>query len=158
MNQSTGATDHLWRFGMLDSSSEVHPTYEFPSEGAGTYDVCLLAENAYGCRDSICKEVSIQGKFIFYIPNAFTPDGDGVNDAFYPVVQGADPTDFHFYIYDRWGEVVFEAHSPEKARWDGSVKGDRSAGKTDVYVWRFVTTNKYTGEEVVKEGHVTLIR
>ncbi|MFB6258633.1 MAG: PKD domain-containing protein, partial [Flavobacteriales bacterium] len=104
-NLSTGAVDYRWDFGGLDTSTAVHPSYEFPSERPGTYDVCLKAENTYGCQDSICKEVVIEGRFILYVPNAFTPDGDGINDRFGPVVQGADESDYHFYIYDRWGEV-----------------------------------------------------
>lgn len=156
-NQSTGASSYWWNIGGLDTSTEEHPSYEFPGDGPGTYDVCLKAESSQGCRDSICKEVTIDGEFILYVPNAFSPDGDGVNDEFYPVVQGADPQDYHFYVYDRWGEVVFETHNPE-ARWDGSIKGSQKAQKTDVYVWRLETRNKYNGETIIRKGHVTLIR
>jgi len=156
-NMSTGATDYWWDFGGLDTSTAEHPSYEFPSEGPGTYNVCLRAESAYGCRDRVCGEVTIGGEFTLYVPNAFTPDGDGKNDHFKPVVRGADPTDYHFYVYDRWGEMIFETHHPE-GRWDGSVKGSQSASKTDVYVWRLETTNKYTGEQIIEQGHVTLIR
>ncbi len=155
-NLSTGASSYRWTFPGLDTLKEEHPVHEFPSDGAGTYDACLKATNSYGCSDSICKEVSIDGKFILYVPNAFTPDGDGVNDKFGPVVQGHDPENFKFRIYDRWGEVVFESDHPEK-KWDGSVKGDADEDKTDVYVWQVVTKNKFTGKEVVKRGHVTLI-
>jgi gliding motility-associated-like protein len=156
-NLSTGSRHYAWSFGELDSSFQEHPRYSFPADSAGEYRVCMEASNKYGCKDTACSVVSLGGEVIVYVPNAFTPDGDGVNDRFGPVVQGVDKSDYHFYIYDRWGEVVFESHHPEK-RWDGSVKGSESASKTDVYVWRLVTKNKYTGEEVEKEGHVTLIR
>ncbi|MFB6258632.1 MAG: hypothetical protein ABEH38_08050, partial [Flavobacteriales bacterium] len=48
-------------------------------------------------------------------------------------------------------------HHPEE-KWDGSVKGSKSAAKIDVYVWKLVTKNKYTGGQVVRSGHVNLIR
>ena len=156
-NMSTGAYDYQWNFAGNDTIETEHPSYEFPNDGAASYDVCLNATSPYGCKDSICKTVNIDGEFILYVPNAFTPDGDGINDKFGPVVQGADRKDYTFTIYDRWGEVVFESNHPEK-KWDGSIKGDVSEGKTDVYVWRLETKNKYTGKEIVKRGHVTLIR
>ena len=156
-NTSTGAVDHTWRFADLDTLRAEHPSYQFPNDGPGAHRVCLEAINSYGCTDTVCKEVSIKGKFTLYVPNAFTPDGDGVNDKFAPVIRGADKSDFRFSIYDRWGEVVFETQNPDR-KWDGSIKGDVSESKTDVYVWRLETRNKYTGEQIVRKGHVTLIR
>jgi gliding motility-associated-like protein len=156
-NRSAGAAIYEWDFAGLDSSNSVHPTYEFPSDGPGDYDVCLKAETNYGCRDSICRTVTIDDKALIYVPNAFNPDGDGENEYFKPVVQGIDPNEYHFYVYDRWGQVVFETHHPE-GKWDGSVKGSKSSSKTDVFVWKLVTENKYTGEDIERSGHVTLIR
>lgn len=156
-NLTTGAIAYEWDFAGLDSSSKENPSYEFPDERAADHQVCLKAENSYGCRDSICKDVKVQGEFILYVPNAFTPDGDGVNDIFRPVVQGADRSDYTFYIYDRWGEVIFRTTDPTEG-WDGSVKGSTSASKTDVYVWRLVTKNKYTGKGIERKGHVTVVR
>lgn len=155
-NLSTGAESYKWDFGSLDSSSEEHPTFDFPNEGEGQYQVCLEATNSYACQDSICRDVIIQGEFILYVPNAFTPDGDGLNDRFQPVVQGADEKNYDLYIYDRWGEVVFEGHHPE-ASWDGTIKGSGKA-KPDVYVWKIVAKSKYTGKVVERTGHVTLLR
>lgn len=156
-NLSTGAVSYRWSFAGSDTMEVEHPTYTFPSDGAGSYEVCLEAANTYGCSDTTCKMVKVDGRFILYVPNAFTPDGDGVNDKFGPVLQGHDPNNYRFSIYDRWGEVVFESHHPEK-KWDGSIKGDAGGSKTDVYVWRLVTKNKHTGKDVVRRGHVTLIR
>ncbi len=156
-NLSTGASSYRWNIGGLDTSRELHPVHSFPAGEAGTYKVCLRTENSYGCRDSICKEVMVRGKFVLYVPNAFTPDGDGVNDKFGPVIQGADETDYRFMIYDQWGQKVFQTKDPEK-KWDGSIDGDQGSSRTDVYVWRIVTKNEYTGKSVEKKGHVTLVR
>ncbi len=156
-NLSTGASKYRWDLGGLATSQELHPVYSFPSKGGATYEVCLRTENSYGCRDSICKAVEVEGKFLIYVPNAFTPDGDGVNDRFGPVVQGADASEYRFVIYDQWGQKVFETKDPSK-KWDGSVNGSQASQKTDVYVWRIVTKKEGTGESVEKKGHVTLIR
>lgn len=155
-NLSTGAVSHEWRFGGLDTTKEVHPEYAFPADGAGSYEVCLTALNTYGCKDSICRQVNVEGEFILYVPNAFTPDGDGVNDEFGPVVQGADETDYSFTIRDRWGQVVFRTEDPG-SKWDGTNRGSGGV-KPDVYVWRLVTKNKYNGKAVERTGHVTVIR
>ncbi len=155
-NLSSGEVQQKWDFAGLDSSDEEHPSYSFPNDGGGTYDVCLKVLNQYGCADSVCRPVEIQGEFILYVPNAFTPDGDGVNDKFAPVVQGADPKHYTFIIYDRWGEEIFKTHHPEKM-WDGKVDGSKPR-KTAVYVWKLVTRNKYNGSEIVRQGHVTLVR
>ena len=157
INKSTGASSFQWDFAGLDSSEQEYPSYRFPTEGAGNYEVCLTATSTYGCQDSTCERVIVEGRFTLYVPNAFTPNGDGVNDKFGPVIRGADRQDYNFYIFDRWGEQVFESHHPEK-KWDGSIKGDVSEGKTDVYVWKLVTKNKYTGDPIERTGHVTLIR
>lgn len=156
-NLSTGAVEYSWDLGGLDSSSEEHPTYSFPPDGEGEYEVCMEAVSQYGCSDSTCETVHIGGEMIIYVPNAFTPDGDGINDEFRPVVQGVDEREYDFYVFDRWGEVIYEGHHPE-ASWDGTVKGSSTIAKPDVYVWKLVTKNKYTGEPVEKEGHVTLLR
>ncbi len=157
VNTSTGASSYKWDFAGLDTSHKEHPSYRFPTEEGGDYEVCLTATSNKGCQDSTCQRVTVQGRFTLYVPNAFTPNGDGVNDKFAPVIRGADREDYNFYIYDRWGEQVFESHHPEK-KWNGSIKGDKSEAKTDVYVWKLVTKNKYTGKEVIERGHVTLIR
>ncbi|MFB6258575.1 MAG: PKD domain-containing protein [Flavobacteriales bacterium] len=156
-NQSIGDSTIFWDFGGLDSSTIQNPSYVFPEEEAGTYDVCLTATSSEGCKDTVCKEVVVKGKFFLYVPNAFTPDGDGINDLFRPVINGMDRSDYRFEIYDRWGKLVFKTKDPEKG-WDGSIDGNKDASKTDVYVWKVITTNKYTGNSIVETGHVTLLR
>lgn len=65
-----------------------------------------------------------------YIPSAFTPNGDGLNDTF--GVKGEGINNYHIYIYNRWGEVVFESTNP-KQTWDGKFKGNNSETGTYVY-------------------------
>ena len=79
-----------------------------------------------------------------------------MNDVFKPVGQGYDESEYRFMIFDRWGEKVFETRDPEKA-WDGDVKGNGSK-RSDVYIWKLITKDRFTGEDVKRTGHVTLVR
>lgn len=85
-----------------------------------------------------------------YIPNAFTPNGDGVNDAFF--VKGEGIRNFHLYIYNRWGEVVFETTNP-KQQWDGSYAGNPV--EQGVYVYQVYASGLGKNS---KTGSVTLVR
>ncbi|MFN8166203.1 MAG: gliding motility-associated C-terminal domain-containing protein [Bacteroidia bacterium] len=84
-----------------------------------------------------------------YIPSAFTPNGDGINDAFF--VKGEGIRDFHLYIYNRWGEVIFESTNA-KSQWDGTFQG--KPVQQDVYVYQ-VFANGLSPKG--KTGSVTVI-
>ena len=103
-----------------------------------------------------CKAVDsmlIKPPATLFFPNAFTPDGDGVNDMFGPV--SASVTEFHMLIFDRWGHVVFESDDVN-TQWDGSAKGGGVAS-TGVYVYKYRAKGHYY-EANEKYGHVTLVR
>lgn len=85
-----------------------------------------------------------------YIPNAFTPNGDGMNDQF--GVKGEGIRDFQIYVYDRWGEVIFESNNPSK-QWDGSYKGQPVQEGTYVYQVFSNGSGKRS-----RTGSVTLVR
>ncbi len=155
-NMSSGAVSYEWIFDDLGSSTATNPTFTFPNDAPGSYNVCLVATNANNCTDTTCYTVVIDDEFIVYVPNAFTPDGDGTNDFFYPVVNGIDPLEYEFLIFDRWGELIFESHHPE-LHWGGTVKGQGIA-KQDVYVWRLIVKDASTNEQHSFVGHVTLLR
>jgi gliding motility-associated-like protein len=85
-----------------------------------------------------------------FIPNAFTPNGDGINDTF--GVKGEGIKNFTMRIYNRWGEVVFESRSP-KQQWDGTSHG--KPAQSDVYVYQFTAVGE---KSETKSGSVTLVR
>jgi gliding motility-associated-like protein len=90
------------------------------------------------------------------VPNAFTPDGDGINDVFF-VSLSAVPLDLEWSIFNRWGELVFESTDP-MAQWDGTYQGQPAP--QGVYVYQ-LTYRKVAETGVVAEklrGHVTLLR
>ncbi len=87
-----------------------------------------------------------------FVPNTFTPNGDGKNDILY--VRSNSVQEIYFAVYNRWGEMVFETNDIHKG-WDGIYKGELA--NTDVYAW-YVTAKCYNGDEVKKKGNVTLVR
>jgi gliding motility-associated-like protein len=160
-NMSQNGVNYYWDFGTPNAdpptSTAMNPAVDFPSSEPGTYQVCLIAESAEGCTDTICQYVVIDDEFLIYVPNAFTPDGDGVNDIFAPVLNGYDPFDYQLLIFDRWGEVIFESSHPQVG-WDGTVKGNAKLGKSEVYVWKINVRDNVNGEKKEYVGHVTLLK
>jgi len=122
-----------------------------------TYTV--IATDDIGCRDTIEIPITVDTLLepLVYVPNAFTPNGDGVNDAFLIYGQGFE--DFHLLVFNRWGEKLFETHD-RNAGWDGTYRGKLC--NPGVYVYyvatRFIRNEKVTGFEKYKKGSVTLIR
>ena len=96
-------------------------------------------------------EVEVFAKPIVYLPNAFTPNGDGLNDTFGVEVQGL--RSMQLRIFDRWGQLVFEADDPNQ-RWDGSVGG--KLGQNGVYAYQ-LDVKAANGRSIQKEGTITLI-
>ncbi len=154
-NMSTGAQRSEWTIDTLGKSFATDTSYVFPNEGPGTYQVQLIAENQYGCRDSIEKSIVVREEFIVHVPNAFTPDGDGINESFGPVIQGHVPENYTFRIFNRWGTEVFRSENPEK-RWKGLVNG--SSARSGVYIWKLRVRSKTNKAFKEFTGHVTLVR
>ena len=90
-----------------------------------------------------------------YVPNTFTPDEDGLNETFFPVISGDDPTAYLFRIFDRWGELIFESQSKGET-WNGTFKGQPC--KTDTYVWTLRTKYRDGDRKFEYRGHVNLLR
>lgn len=156
-NQSFGNVQNYWTItdGYPNSSTDVNPISEFPSDSAGVYDVQLFIENSYGCRDSILKIVKIDGLYLFYIPNSFTPNGDFRNETFKPLGDGIDTENYHFMIFDRWGEKLFETDDLNEG-WDGTYKGNLVA--SGIYVWKVKAKELYRNVNTEHSGHVNLMR
>jgi gliding motility-associated-like protein len=154
-NTSTGATTYNWDFAGLGTSTDVDPSFTFPNGTPGIYDVCLVAISAQGCTDTTCQIIEIGDEFLIYVPNTFTPDGDGINDMFIPIISGADPLDYELLIFNRWGEQIFQSSFPQVG-WDGTYKGVMS--QQDVYVWKVIARDATNNAKKEFIGHVTLLK
>ena len=136
----------LWSNG--ESSNDIIIDIE------GTYYV--TATNADGCTGMDTVVVDRKCISEIYVPNAFTPDYDGINDGFGP--QGVNITNFDFYVFNRWGEQIFHSTSMDD-KWDGKVNGN--IVPIDVYVWKifYRTEEDYGGlKPRQKVGTVTVLR
>ena len=118
----------------------------------GMTQYVLHVIDANGCRNTDTTIVFVDGDL--YLPNAFTPNGDGRNDLF--MALGSEINTFELTVFDRWGQVVFQTTDIEKG-WDGTVDGKQA--KTDVYVWvvkfSYLISPQVTDKKI---GHVTLLR
>lgn len=156
-NASTNASQYVWNFGDGSNSQLVSPTHIFPTGIPGTYEIYLVAANDLGCTDTAYATIVIQDEIIYYVPNAFTPDGDQYNQVFKPVfTAGFDPYDYNLYIYNRWGEIVFESHDAT-AGWNGNY-GAYGLAQEGVYTWRIEFKTTRSDERKVIVGHVSLLK
>ena len=156
-NESEHAERYLWNFDGLATSTEVDPVYQFTNTEPGNYLVCLAAYNFNDCADTVCYTVVIDDVLFTYVPNAFTPDGDGVNDGFMMSTNIPVITSFNMLVFDRWGQVVFETNDPYNA-WRGSYRNSGAILATGVYAYRIQF--EIAGVQARREltGHVTLLR
>jgi len=154
---SMGANFWLWNFDDPDAESdnyadEQNPIHVFTD--SGTYVVQLIVTSSHNCSDTIEKPVTILPQTIIFIPNAFTPDHDGYNEIFKPVISGIDEKSYKFYIFDRWGKEQFFTDDVDTG-WDGYVNDKESESGVYVYLVKY---SNYTGKEFKLKGIVTLVR
>jgi gliding motility-associated-like protein len=155
-DKSIGATTISYIFNDGTTKNTPNFTHTFNAVDAKKVAIMQLVNNSYGCRDSIIKLIEIKPAYALYIPNAFTPNSDGLNDGFKALGVGIE--EFKLQVFDRWGALVFESDDINKG-WDGSVngKGDMESSKQEVYVWKaqVVDVLKHHHNMV---GHVTLLK
>jgi len=157
INQTSLGSTFEWDFGILGSSNLPNPTISLPLRDQGFYPVCLIATSIYGCTDTICQVVDMESILLLYVPTAFTPDGDGINDVFYPVVSGISQDDYTFRIFDRWGNLVFESNIIDEP-WLGNYDGGEHYVQNDVFVWQMKCKLLDSGDNKEYFGRVTLVR
>lgn len=132
----------------------TNPIYTYNDHTPYTYYVTQWVKNVYGCRDSITHPVTIHPAYTFYIPNAFTPNGDGRNEGFKGTGIGIDTTTYNLWIFDRWGNQVFHSLDLEET-WNGRFND--VLVQEDVYVWK-VRFSDIAGVKHEFNGIVSVIR
>ncbi|HET6228158.1 MAG TPA: PKD domain-containing protein, partial [Bacteroidia bacterium] len=141
--------------GKIVSPKNRDPRHQYEVGVSAVYNVKLFVVNNNGCVDSTMHPVEVLPEFAFYIPNAFTPNRvDGTNDTFYG--KGVGIVSYHLWIFDRWGNMVF--NSPDiDAGWDGRANNGEAVAQQDVYVWKVKLTDIF-GKRHDYIGTVTLVR
>lgn len=154
-NHSTNATFYNWDFDDGNYSDEEHPSHIYNEEG--TYGVYLVSFNEYGCFDTIIGYVRIEPPFTMYIPNAFTPGRNGINDEFAPKGYGYDYDSFHMTIFDRWGNIVFQTNDIAQG-WDGTSHINGEWVPSGVYTYKISVKEPIGHEPKYFYGHVTMLK
>jgi gliding motility-associated-like protein len=155
IDQSVGATTWNWNMGDLTFDTVQNPTHTY--QDTGYYNVTLYVTNTYGCSDQITKTVLVKPDFFVVVPNSFTPNGNGLNDLFLPgSLVGATERNYGFYIFDRWGELIYEGHDLTDG-WNGTVNGGSKIAQIGVYVWVLEVTD-LEGNPHRYTGHVNLLK
>ena len=148
----------LWNFGDVFSNvNEVENVSEVTHDytHSGYYTITLTATDSLGCVDSVKTRVSVEVPYFFYIPNAFTPDGDGINETFAPSGEGVDPDQYSMQIFDRAGMLIYSTRNPYDY-WDGRNKyGQMCPEGVYIFIIRLVNLN---GDDKEYTGSVTLVK
>lgn len=156
-NKSIGnIVSYNWNFQNGNTSHDQNP---FPQKYPQltlekTYPVSLIIENDLGCFDTTVNNIRVLLTCYIAVPNAFTPNGDGLNDFLYPL-NAYKADNLEFKVYNRLGQLVFQTNDWSQ-KWDGTVKGEpEDAG---VYVWTLKYILRDTGKHVFMKGSTVLIR
>ena len=153
-NISESAVSYVWDFGDGDSSITANPSHSFSK--VGDYMVTLIAYTEHNCSDTSAKEIRITEEFTLYVPTAFTPDNDDINETFKVKGNGIDLDDYHLYIYDRWGQLIFETEDLY-GEWDGTFQKSNKKVPNGTYRW-VIYGKDFNGKSFTKTGNVSVLR
>ncbi len=128
----------------------VNPHYDLGT--AGYYETSLVVWNEGNCVDSMAMDLCIRDSDAIFIPDVFSPNGDGNNDVLF--VRGPTIIELEFEVFDRWGSSLFNTNSTAHG-WDGTVAGAQSA--SGVYVYALIARTE-EGETIERTGNITLVR
>lgn len=131
---SEDAVSQIWTFN--GDTAGFGSTASLALEGLRPdyYELCLIMTTSQGCVDTTCKLIELDNPVAVFVPNTFTPDGDGLNDEFRAVINGVDYLKFfELSVYDRKGHVQFKSNNPHEA-WDGINKRENTIAQ-GVFEW-----------------------
>ena len=149
-----------WRYAITDRSGQrlfrtFEPGFSYTLRDTAQLTITQIALNPSGCNDTLALPVGINCIInTYFLPTAFTPNGDGLNDLFVPVGILAGISDYQLRVWDRYGERIFATDDPEGG-WDGSHEGTPSPGGGYLWDASYVDAN---GDLQQFKGGVTLVR
>ena len=141
---------YTWDFGDGYYSNATNPIHTY--EEMGIVNPSLEVSNEFGCSHTYSKELNIESDYILWIPNAFTPNGDGIDEIFVPKGIGVEA--FNMIVYSRWGEEIFFSKDLNSG-WDGMLSNLEQA-PTGIYTYRIVTEDT-NGKVRTHQGEFNLI-
>ena len=154
-NESENATSFEWFFGDGTESDFVNTTHFYDSYGV--YNVALVAMAEDGCTDTAYVAITVNDEVLFYVPNSFTPNGDGKNEVFIPVLTAGYDRDqgYEFSVYNRWGEQIFFSETPGEG-WDGTYNS--APAQNGTYIWYVKFKDSMNNLIYNHSGHFNLIK
>ena len=141
---------YKWDFGDGYYSNASEPIHEYKE--VGVYFPSLEVTNEFGCSDIYTKDITIESDYTLWIPNTFTPNGDGLDEIFAPKGIGVEA--FNMIVYTRWGEEVYFSQDLNSG-WNGMLN-DMVKAPTGIYTYRIVTED-FNGKVRTYQGEVNLI-
>jgi gliding motility-associated-like protein len=148
-NHSSDAVFYQWDFGDGSSDDFIEGNHVYSE--TGTFNISLIVVTRFGCMDTAYGKVIIEDGFSFYVPNAVTPNDDGVNDFFQG--YGTYLISYDMSIYDRWGVLIYHTTEYDKP-WDCKI---HSVVQNDTYVYRIVVSDSKKNSHVYV-GSVTVVQ
>lgn len=149
---SVDVTTWNWDFGDGGSANIQNPNHLYTD--TGTFVINLQVANQYGCTAQASSSIEITPEYFFYIPNAFTPNGDGKNDVFRPYGEGVDWSKLNLKIFDRWGEEIYFTSNINEG-WNGTYKNR----DVEIGVYNYtISIVDLEGRSQTYMGRVTLMR
>lgn len=132
-------------------------SYTFPDPTPGLYDIVLQVTDTAGCMSDIMGQVELLAEFSAFIPNSFTPNGDGVNDTFLPVLEGFIEDRYRLQVFDKWGDMIFETNDPNEP-WTGQINDGNYYPDPQIFHYRLTVEPISASGKEVRMGTITLIR
>jgi len=154
MNATPNGAQWQWNFG--DGTTGVGDTIIHTFDDIGVYNVVLQLTDSNGCTDAVLRTVYVVEEFYFYVPNAFTPNMDGLNDYFSPSLRGIDFTTYRMEIYGRNGQMIFVTDN-YLIPWNGLHMNSGEPIPGGSYTYR-ITFRTYSDKSYEEFGSVQLIR
>ncbi len=152
LNRSSPNVNY-WQYDYGDGTVSGYSDVAHYYQDYGDYLISQTVTTQHGCKSTASQTVRILPEYRFWVPNTFTPDDNGLNDLFKPVVMGV--LNYNFEVYDRWGQRLFVTSKPGQG-WDGKYRGENC--KQDVYIWRTTFKNVTTLKDESHCGHVLILR
>jgi gliding motility-associated-like protein len=157
-NTSVNAVSYSWDFGDVNDPLNNTSVLQNPSHvysQPGTYCATLTVQNGAGCADITQYCVIVEPEYAFYVPSAFSPNGDGLNDEFFG--KGENINEYSMSVYDRWGNLVFYSDDMNK-HWNGMTRDGKESLLMDVYVYNISIKEGKYGQFHKYIGTVTIVK
>lgn len=152
-NLSQGTNAWRWDFADTTTSSLSDPPPHYYKD-TGIYRIMLIVSNQYDCSDTAYQTITIEPDWALFIPNVFSPNGDGVNETFQGYGEGLKG--YEMFIFDRWGNVIFTTKNYNQP-WDGKAHNGSEVAQQDVYMY-LIKIKDVKGKAHEYRGRVTLVK